>query len=460
MKLGADSKHADLQVVRHVINNLQKRYVTSQNICEAVQATYPEGEDAHPFSSIQKAWGRLKNNFKSNQPITVESLEKFIRPFGRHDLNEYIQTYMPSGVDETLFEKTRAAFSDHENETIEVLERAPGLQANQFYLGEVIELQRFNMAAKSLANKGLDPRDVDLIDTGFEFSVEPSLLDHSLNIKSKNDRKYCLYKTEPADLLDAQDGTLELHVSRTDYLTVCQSDPSIYGEAPANKNNRLKFGSLNPADHKVPYCLTHFFTILLEDDKVLFMRRSPHTNWYRNMIDFSGGENLSEKDFDSDRPFDHWLNRGILEEYFPTIGLDDKQRQTILEKAIGFKRLISIGYHVGSCSHPLFSICKLKLTEQGYLDLVKEIITDINPGAHFDKEGTICILSLKELREFLKTGRSHLRRIFMKRGINGEIKFISPIHDEAEGQMVLTMDDLHPKSPYRMGLLLDCYESA
>jgi len=367
---------------------------------------------------------------------------------------------MPSGVDETLFEKTRAAFSDHENETIEVLERAPGLQANQFYLGEVIELQRFNMAAKSLANKGLDPRDVDLIDTGFEFSVEPSLLDHSLNIKSKNDRKYCLYKTEPADLLDAQDGTLELHVSRTDYLTVCQSDPSIYGEAPANKNNRLKFGSLNPADHKVPYCLTHFFTILLEDDKVLFMRRSPHTNWYRNMIDFSGGENLSEKDFDSDRPFDHWLNRGILEEYFPTIGLDDKQRQTILEKAIGFKRLISIGYHVGSCSHPLFSICKLKLTEQGYLDLVKEIITDINPGAHFDKEGTICILSLKELREFLKTGRSHLRRIFMKRGINGEIKFISPIHDEAEGQMVLTMDDLHPKSPYRMGLLLDCYESA
>jgi hypothetical protein len=176
------------------------------------------------------------------------------------------------------------------------------------------------------------------------------------------------------------------------------------------------------------------------------------------MIDFSGGEQLSERDFNHDRPFDHWLNRGILDEYFPTIGLDDQQKHYILEKAIGFKRLMSIGYHVGSCSHPLFSICKLKLTEQGYLDLIKDIITNINPGAHFDKEGTICILTLKELRDFLKTGSSHLRRIFMKRGINGEVKFIPPIHHESDGHMELTMDDVHPKTPYRIGLLLDCYE--
>lgn len=449
-------KYVDSKVVKHVIDQLTTEHKTSQDILAAVFDSYEDGEDERPFETIERNWNKLLKDYKDQKSITYDFLDEFVRPFHCADVEDYVSNFMP-GVDEQLFAKTRQALAAQEHDAQEVLDHSPPLYGDKFYLGNIIELRRFNMEGKDLANKGIDLRHVKIIDEGYSFQPEPSLIDSTITPSGANNTKYCLHKIEPIDLLDAQHDALDVHISHSDYYTYCRCQESIYDRYGENKPNRLRYGHLDSKQNKISQVLTLFFTVILDDEQVLLMRRSPELAWYPNMIDLSGSENFNDQDLTATYSLEHCLNRGILEEYFPSTGLDKQTKQEIIDQTFGLKRLMAVGYHTESCSYPFFAICRLKLDEAGYVDLINKIRTTLNPSAQFDKEGELFVTTIQNIRALLKTGSCPIRPLQFKGGLNASVKFADETDLSETDKITLSAEELHPMTAYRMGLLLDCY---
>lgn len=455
MKRLHKGKYVDAKVVKHVIDQLTNTYGTSKKVVEAVFETYDNDDGTRDEDTITRNWNQLVRNYKNQKTITYVFLDEFVRPFQCADIEDYVSNFMP-GVDEKLFTKTRQVLALQEQDAQEVLDHSPPLCADKFYLGNIIEWRRFNMEGKDLANKGLDLRQVNIIDEGYPFEPEPSLVDLTISPLGRNNEKYCLHKIEPVDLLDAQHDTLDVHISHSDYYTYCRCQHSIYDCYGDNKSNRLQFGHIDPRQNKIPQVLTMFFTVLLDDGQVLLMRRASELNWYPNMIDISGSENFNDQDLAATYSLEHCLNRGILEEYFPSTGLDKNAKQDIIDQTIGLKRLMAVGYHTESCSYPFFAICRLKVDEAGYVGLINKIRTTLNPHAQFDKEGELFLTTIQDIRELLKTGSCPIRPLKFKGGLNASVKFEDITNLSEQDKITLSADELHPMTAYRMGLLLDC----
>lgn len=448
-------RYVDAKVVKHVIDHLTEANDTSKKVIDAVFETYDRDDSKRDEDTIERNWNQLVRNYKTQKPVTYAFLDEFVRPFDCTNIEDYVSNFMP-GVDEKLFAKTRQALATQEYDAQEVLDHSPSLYADKFYLGNIIEWRRFNMEGKGLANKGIDLRHVKVIDEGYSFKPEPSLIDLTIKPSGANNKKYCLHKIEPADLLDAQHDALDVHIFHSDYYTYYRCQHSIYDRDGNNKTKRLHYGDIDPRKNKIPQLLTMFFTVLLDDEQVLLMRRSSKLTWYPNMFDLSGSENFNDEDLAAEYSLENCLNRGILEEYFPTIGLEQQIKQDIINETIGLKRLMAVGYHTESCSYPFFAICRLKVDEAGYVDIINKIKTNINPHAQFDKEGELYLTTIQNIRELLKKGSCPIRPLKFKGGLNASVKFAHESELSEQDKITLSAEELHPMTAYRMGLLLDC----
>jgi len=247
---------------------------------------------------------------------------------GINDLSEFIAKYMPDRRLERLT-RLHAAFADQEHDAELHRDQTGGYESLRTF-GSVIELRRFHARDGAHKDMGLPGRNISIEDTGFAFEPEPTLRFDGIPYNGENNSKWMLHEVTPPDLDDAADGTATLHVQSTDFETVISCDPSIYhvsngtdmfelnGKSVDNAQrlaNRHRFGQLDPKTSAVPYSLTLFYTLILADDKVLFMRRSSDVAWFPNCYEFSGGEQLKPEDMASDTPFAAWMKRAIREEY-------------------------------------------------------------------------------------------------------------------------------------------------
>ncbi|GJM02662.1 MAG: hypothetical protein DHS20C08_11630 [Rhodomicrobium sp.] len=448
-------KYIDDNVVKHVIDHLTAEYKEPQPIIDAIFATYQDDDGNRDRDTIARNWNLLLKNYQDQRPITYGFLDEFIRPFGCADVEEYVSDFLP-GVDERLFIKTRQALAELEHDAQEVLDHSPALYADKFYLGNIIECRRFNMEGKGLANKGIDLRHVSVIDEGYSRKPESSLIDLTVTPLGANNTKYCLHKIEPADLLDAQHDSLDVHIFHSDYYTYYRCQNSVYDCNKNNKNKRLQYGHIDPRKNKIPQLFTMFFTVILDDGQILLMRRSSNLTWYPNMFDLSGSENFNDQDLAAEYSLENCINRGIIEEYFPSIGLDQQAKLDVINETIGLKRLMAVGYHTESCSYPFFAICRLKVDEPGYVEILNRIKTNINPHAQFDKEGELYLTTIQNIRELLKEGSCPIRPLKFKGGLNASVRFADESELGEQDKIILSAEELHPMTAYRMGLILDC----
>lgn len=431
------------------------------------EAVHAEFGSARNWDSTQTAVGRAVKAGRSGRPLTDQQTEELLGVLGFDGddaLAAFVATHCKPDTGQTLG-RLRHVLRDQEAEALAVRDAAGEAFALNNVVGSVIELRRFQDVQGERRHWGIPIGNVTLENTGFRFSVAEELRFASIQPDPPNWPKFTLHCVEPPDTHDANAGHVRLRLWETNYDTVRQCDPSIYHdpaggvfEADGRRVdndvravNRRTYGSPDPQRTQVPYCLTMFVAIVLDDGHVLFMRRSNSVGWFRNTFEFSGGEQLKDVDVGLANPVEMWLRRAVWEEFLPVSELDHDKRVAAEQKLFGAGYLSAIGYDTVTCSFPVFALYRAKLTRQGYLDLWRDIRHE-HPGSLPDREGAIGILNQTELRRLLTDGQMSGRVL---RVTSDDAAFVLSLDDQTAGQIRLRPDNLHPMSAYRLALLAD-----
>ena len=163
-----------------------------------------------------------------------------------------------------------------------------------------------------LSKLGWRPEDVEIRDLQLCFDAT-SIVENSGGLKSfdpPNGKKYSLVETS---FVTSDSPHLALSTKSTDYFTI----KSILPTLRCNPAIRAEFGDLNPTLNRIPHSLCLHYLVRFANGDVLCMKRDSRAVYHGDRWSFSGEEQVSELDFESDTPCLTLFQRTFCEEVLP-----------------------------------------------------------------------------------------------------------------------------------------------
>jgi len=217
-----------------------------------------------------------------------------------------------------------------------------------------------------------------------------------------NGRKFCLVDRS----LGGTDTALSLKLQETDYFTIC----SVISNLPFAL--RSEFGSLDPAQNRVPHSLCLHFIVRCGDGSILLALNANQKKYGGGTWSVSAEEQMKDSDLTASFPIDALFKRAILEEVF---GLSDEKvplvkRWAQIEEHIHSIRIWSLFLEEHLNNFSLLGVCQLSVTRTQLRIAIEQLIND--GSASRDLEGKLFIASSDQIERLLILGSANVTGLF------------------------------------------------
>jgi hypothetical protein len=335
-------------------------------------------------------------------------------------------------------ENRRSLYSFREQGLLQPTQHAAAFVArtNDHYLvvGQAIEiLLHPNLSTRSeISELGWCPEDIGIKDLQTIFNAD-TVLSKSGGYKEFDPPNGTKFSVSNCSLVTTDSPNLSLELTRTNYFTLKSVLPTLI----SNPDLRAELGNLDPALNLIPHSLClHYIVRFLGTGDVLCMKRSLKTAYHGNLWSLTGEEQISQNDFKSGFPALSLFQRAICEEIFPLIeNAPLEERWKKVSPFIESMKLWSLFVEEEIFNFTMFGVCQLK---GGISDFIAAHNRSIDEGGSKDGEGKFFFVSQDGLLELLKIGKCTTR----------------PLFSETEKEQLITAENLHPTSRYRIFRLL------
>lgn len=282
----------------------------------------------------------------------------------------------------------------------------------------------------SIDEMGWDPSAVILNDLQIGFSAAGLLAEVGgyREFDPPNGIKYALADTS-FNTVDSP--VLRLDFSRTNYFTIKSVLPAI----KEDPSLRARYLRLDPTLHQIPNSLSLHYIVRFADGRVLCMKRDRRAAYHPSLWSFSGEEQLSEVDFNSEEPCASLFKRAFCEEVLALrYNAPLTERWRIAQTMIRQMRLWSVFMEEGIGN---YSVLGLFQTHSDTIESASEIqrILTTHLGSR-DPEGELFTATTEMVQSLIRTGSCIAQSFF---------------GDTSE---TIQSADLHPTSRYRIIRLL------
>lgn len=304
--------------------------------------------------------------------------------------------------------------------------------ANEHFLvfNRVIEvLSHYSLSSRaSFTSLGWVPDEilVDFKNGYFDASEILARIGGKKSYEPPNGRKFCLANRS----LGGTDAVLSLHLQESDYFTI----RSVLSNLPFTL--RTEFGSLDPAQNRIPHSLCLHFIVRCDDGSVLLLLNERRKAYAGGTWSISAEEQLKDIDLREASPVLALFQRALLEEVF---GLSDEHiplsaRWDRIKDHVRSTRIWSLFLEEHINNFSLLGVCQLSVNPTALRRVVQQFIND--GSAARDLEGKLYFTSRDELERLLILGGGTATGLF------------------SGGLMKVFAENLHWTSRYRMFRLL------
>lgn len=314
----------------------------------------------------------------------------------------------------------------------ETIEYARKFEESHFIVGKIIEVvpHPYLHTKAKITDIGWSPDSISVKETQKRFQSKEFLqtIGGIKEFDLPNRLKYSLVNVLGANT-DNPHVTLEL--LQTDYFTV---QTAIQG-LRQNPSLLETYGSLVPAENKIPHTLSLHYIVRFVDGSVLVTRREQGIQYYPGAWSFSGEEQIAEYDTKSKHPIESLFQRAFCEEVLPLSDTDSlRESFGTVQKIIKSMNVLSIFFEQEICNFSLFGLFQLNIDPEDFVEMYTKVINE--SSGNRDREGNLFLISQKNLQDLLYNGKCEVEGLFNKKR--------STIHQ----------DELHPSSRYRIFRLL------
>lgn len=206
-----------------------------------------------------------------------------------------------------------------------------------------------------------------------------------------NGRKFCLTDRS----LAGTDQDLSLYFQETDYFTIC----SVLSNLPFSL--RSEFGSLDPAESRIPHSMCLHFIVRLDDGSVLLLLNERRKRYSQGTWSVSAEEQLKDSDLSYPAPILALFQRAILEEVF---GLSDNRipleiRWNRIKAHVGSTRIWSLFLEEHISNFSLLGVCQLSVNPTKLREIIDQLTRE--GSAARDAEGKLYFAPRVELEKLL-----------------------------------------------------------
>lgn len=314
----------------------------------------------------------------------------------------------------------------------ETIEYARKFEESHFIVGKIIEVvpHPYLHTKAKITDIGWSPDSILVKETQKKFQTKEFLqtVGGIQEFDLPNRIKFSLVNVMGANT-DNPTLTLELH--QTDYFTVQTAIQGLH----ENPTLLQMYGSLVPAENKIPHTLSLHYIVRFVDGSVLVTRREQGIRYYPGAWSFSGEEQIAEFDTKSKHPIESLFQRAFCEEVLPLSDTDTvRDNFAIAQKIIKSMSVFSLFFEQEISNFSLFGVFQLTIDAEDFVEMYTKVINETSGNR--DREGNLFLVSQKNLQDLLYNGKCETEGLFNKKRYS--------IHEH----------DLHPSSRYRIFRLL------
>ncbi len=314
----------------------------------------------------------------------------------------------------------------------ETIEYARKFEESHFIVGKIIEVvpHPYLHTKAKITDIGWSPDSILVKETQKKFQTKEFLqtIGGIQEFDLPNRIKFSLVNVMGANT-DNPTLTLELH--QTDYFTVQTAIQGLH----ENPTLLQMYGSLVPAENKIPHTLSLHYIVRFVDGSVLVTRREQGIRYYPGAWSFSGEEQIAEFDTKSKHPIESLFQRAFCEEVLPLSDTDTvRDNFAIAQKIIKSMSVFSLFFEQEISNFSLFGVFQLTIDAEDFVEMYTKVINETSGNR--DREGNLFLVSQKNLQDLLYNGKCETEGLFNKKRYS--------IHEH----------DLHPSSRYRIFRLL------